>query len=198
MKRKRRLRVMPVALLAFTIFLLFVCLVVIFRVNREITYPLEYRDIVERVSEEEGIPEHILYAVIYVESSFDADAVSSAGAVGLMQLLPDTAEWLTGRDGVEYSEEMLIDPEFSIRYGAKFLKILYERYENWDAAHAAYHAGFGRVDSWLENSIARYEDGQLVGIPIAQTETYVNRVGEIREKYNKQLEKEKEEKQNEK
>ena len=189
--KKRKLKIMPVALTAFTFILLLVAVVVIIRVNRDIVYPLEYREIIEKVSAEEGISEHVLYAVIYIESEFDAEAVSKAGAVGLMQLLPATAEWLTQREGVEYSDEMLKDPEFSIRYGAKFLKILYDRYENWDAAHAAYHAGFGRVDSWLEEGIAYYKDGQLVGIPINSTDVYVNRLRELREKYFKQLEKEK-------
>ncbi len=190
--KKRKLKVMPVALTAFTFILLLVAVIVIIRVNRNIVYPMEYREIVERVSAEEGIAEHVLYAVIFTESSFDAEAVSKVGAVGLMQLLPSTAEWLTMREGVEYTEDMLKDPEFSVRYGAKFLKILYDRYNNWDAAHAAYHAGFGRVDSWLEEGIAHYEEGQLVGIPIDTTETYVNRLRELREKYFKQLEKEKE------
>ncbi len=190
--KKRKLKIMPVALTVFTFLLLFVAVVVIIRVNHEKVYPVEYREIVERVSAEEGVAEHVLYAVIYVESSFDAEAVSKVGAVGLMQLLPSTAEWLTEREGAEYTEEMLTDPEFSIRYGARFLKILYDRYENWDAAHAAYHAGFGRVDSWLEEGIAHYEEGQLVGIPIDATDIYVNRLREMREKYFKQLEKEKE------
>lgn len=190
--KRRKLKPMPaITLVTFTLLLFIVAVVVIIRVNREEAYPLEYRDIVERVSLEEGVAEHILYAVIFTESSFVADAKSEMGAVGLMQLLPDTAEWLCEREGVEYSEEMLVDPEFSVRYGAKFLKILYDRYENWDAAHAAYHAGFGRVDNWLEEGTAHYEDGQLVGIPIDATDYYVNKLRDVREKYFKQLEKEK-------
>lgn len=190
--RRRRLKPLPVITLAiFTVLLFIVAVTVIIRVNLEDSYPLEYRDIVESVSLDEGIAEHILYAVIYIESSFVADAKSEMGAVGLMQLLPDTAKWLCEREGVEYSDEMLTDPEFNIRYGAKFLKILYDRYENWDAAHAAYHAGFGRVDSWLEEGTVRYEDGQLVGIPIDATDYYVNKLRDVREKYFKLLEKEK-------
>lgn len=191
--RKRKLKVLPVLTLSiFTALLLIVALTVIVRVNRETVYPMEYRDIVEKVSVEEGVAENILYAVIYAESSFDAEAKSSVGAVGLMQLLPSTAEWLCMREGVEYDESLLTDPEFSVRYGAKFLKILYDRYENWDATHAAYHAGFGRVDTWLEEGIAYYKDGQLVDIPIEATENYVNKLRNLREKYFKQLKEEKE------
>lgn len=188
--KKRKLKVMPVALTAFTLILVLVAIIAIIRVNRVVTYPTEYSEIVEKVALEEGVAEHILYAVIYIESSFIADAKSNLGAVGLMQLLPETAQWLCEREGVEYKEELLVDPEFSVRYGAKFLKILYDRYENWDAAHAAYHAGFGRVDSWLEEGIAHYEDGQLVDIPIEATDYYVNKLRNMREKYFKQLQKE--------
>ena len=186
--KKRKLKVLPVVTLAvFTVLLFLVAVIVIYRVNREIIYPTDYSEIVERVSLEEGVAEHILYAVIFTESSFDASARSSAGAVGLMQLLPSTAEWLCMREGREYDEALLVDPEFSIRYGARFLKILYERYDNWDSAHAAYHAGFGRVDSWLEEGTAFYKDGQLMGIPIEATENYVNKLRSMREKYFKQL-----------
>lgn len=157
-------------------------------------YPVEYSEIVEKVADSEGVPEYVIYSVIYTESSFDKDAVSSAKAVGLMQLLPSTAEWLCGRDGVEYDEAMLTDPEFNIKYGTRYLRILYDRYENWDAAHAAYHAGFTRVDNWLSDGSVYYNEyGQLVGIPIESTEVYVNKLRTVREKYFKQLEKEKEE-----
>lgn len=178
----------------FTVFLVVVAIIIIVN-NRDIPLPMEYGDIIEEVAYREGIAEHILYAVIFTESKFQREAVSSAGAVGLMQMLPDTAKWLCDREGVEFSEEMLTDPEFNITYGTKYLMILYDRYGNWDAAHAAYHAGFSRVDSWLEEGTATYnEDGQLVGIPIDSTEKYVNKIRSVREKYFKQLEEVKNEK----
>ena len=187
-KRRRKLRVLPVAVLTlFTLFLAAIAVILIIS-TREKPLPVEYGDIISEVAYDEGIAEHILYAVVFTESSFDSDATSSAGAVGLMQLLPDTAEWLCGREGEEYSDEKLTDPEFNIKYGAKYLMILYDRYKNWDAAHAAYHAGFTRVDNWLEEGIATInEDGQLVGIPIESTSLYVNKIRTTREKYFKQL-----------
>lgn len=186
--KKRRLKVLPTAILAiFTLLLVAVAVIIIYN-NREIDLPIEYTEIVEEVALQEGVAEHILYAVIYTESSFKADVVSSANAVGLMQLLPDTASWLCEREGAEYDESMLVDPKFNITYGTRYLKILYDKYENWDAAHAAYHAGFSRVDKWLEEGIAYYnEDGQLVGIPIESTQLYVDKIRSVREKYFKQL-----------
>lgn len=188
---KRRLKVLPTATLAlFTVLLIVIAIIIIYN-NRDIPLPVEYREVVEATAFEEGIAEHILYAVIYTESSFDAEAESSVGAMGLMQLLPSTAQWLCEREGAEYNESMLTDPEFNVKYGARYLKILYDRYENWDAAHAAYHAGFTRVDSWLEEGTAVInEEGQLVGIPLESTSNYVNKIREVREKYFKQLEEE--------
>lgn len=188
---KRRLKVLPTATLAlFTVLLIVIAIIIIYN-NRDIPLPVEYREVVEATAFEEGIAEHILYAVIYTESSFDAEAESSVGAMGLMQLLPSTAQWLCEREGAEYDESMLTDPEFNVKYGARYLKILYDRYENWDAAHAAYHAGFTRVDSWLEEGTAVInEEGQLVGIPLESTSNYVNKIREVREKYFKQLEEE--------
>ncbi|MBR6632849.1 MAG: lytic transglycosylase domain-containing protein [Clostridia bacterium] len=188
---KRRLKVLPTATLAlFTVLLIVIAIIIIYN-NRDIPLPVEYREVVETTAFEEGIAEHILYAVIYTESSFDAEAESSVGAMGLMQLLPSTAQWLCEREGAEYDESMLTDPEFNVKYGARYLKILYDRYENWDAAHAAYHAGFTRVDSWLEEGTAVInEEGQLVGIPLESTSNYVNKIREVREKYFKQLEEE--------
>lgn len=187
---------MPRVLLTlFTVFLVIVAAIIIYQ-HRELDCPVEYADVVEKVSAEEGVQDYILYAVMFTESEFAATAVSSVGAVGLMQLLPDTARWLCDREGVEFDEEMLLDPEFNVRYGARYLKILYDRYSDWDKAHAAYHAGFSRVDSWIEQEIIHYnEDGQLVGIPIESTQKYVNKIREVREKYKTQLDREKEKKE---
>lgn len=190
--RKRKLRILPTATLALFTLLLIVVAVVIIYTNRETPLPVKYSEIVESTATEEGIAEHILYAVIYTESSFRPEIVSNAGAVGLMQLLPSTAEWLCQRDGTDFDQAMLTDPEFNIKYGARYLKILYDRYENWDAAHAAYHAGFGRVDSWLseDGTASITEEGQLIGIPLESTEKYVNKIRTVREKYFKQLQEE--------
>lgn len=147
-------------------------------------YPQEYAAYVEAASESSGVPEHLLYAVIRTESDFDSGAVSSAGAVGLMQLMPDTFRWLTDEILFDHLEEgMLYDPETNIRYGAYYLSALYDRYGDWELALAAYNGGLGNVDEWLEDS--RYADGEggLKRIPFRETRQFVRRVTDGWETY---------------
>ena len=121
-------------------------------------YPREYAEYVEIYAQKYGVPESLVFAVIHTESSFDSGAVSSAGAVGLMQMTPDTFAWLTDEILFEHLENgMLYDPETNIRYGTYCLSYLYDRYGNWETAIAAYNGGLGNVDKWLEDD--KYADG---------------------------------------
>ncbi|MCR5263565.1 MAG: lytic transglycosylase domain-containing protein [Clostridiales bacterium] len=144
--------------------------------------PLPYKDVVFRYSDEYDVPPDVIYAVMRVESSFRPDAVSGAGAIGLMQLIMPTFEWLQTKTGDTYGEEALYNPEINIKYGTYLLGWLYGRYGSWNTAWAAYNAGIGRVNGWLED--ARYsKDGELYDIPIEETRHYVRRVAEEREEY---------------
>ena len=114
------------------------------------------------------LPPTLLAAVIYTESKFDADARSAAGAVGLMQLLPETAKGIalrTGGDGFVVSD--LVDPEINVRYGSWYLRNLLNRYDDVRTALAAYHAGQGNVDEWRKKG---------VGIQFPETRAYVDKV----------------------
>jgi soluble lytic murein transglycosylase len=96
-----------------------------------------------------------------------------------------------GFDESEFDEEKLFDPSTNIRYGTMFLSILYERYGNWDAVYAAYHAGHGRVDKWFEDGTVIIDaDGNLTGIPIDATAVYVERVNKAKSIYTELLSKE--------
>lgn len=147
-------------------------------------YPLKYTDLVEKYAEVYKVPRDICYAVIRTESGFDPTAVSSAGAIGLMQMMPATFADLTARTGDNYETGMLYDPETSIRYGVCYLSMLYDRYGVWDTAFAAYNCGMGRVDGWIaEDRID--ETGRLTDIPIEETRNYVERVNRAIKKYEK-------------
>ena len=147
-------------------------------------YPREYAEYVTVYAEKYGVPEELVYAVIRTESDFESGAVSGAGAVGLMQLMPSTFKWLTDDMLFEHLESgMLYDPETNIRYGTYCLSYLYDRYGRWDLAIAAYNGGLGNVDEWLEDD--RYADGEggLKRIPFKETRQFVSRVTEAWEMY---------------
>ena len=132
-------------------------------------YPLRYETLVCEAAANYRIPEAVLYAVMRTESSFSADAVSPAGAVGLMQITPDTYNWLSSHSKAP-PEGDLTDPAVNIAYGAYYLSILYDEFGDWRLTWAAYNAGPNRVRNWITT------DPTLQHIPIAETETYVTRV----------------------
>lgn len=114
-----------------------------------VRYPLRYEQQVRAVAHRHDLAPSLVAAVVYTESEFDPDARSSAGALGLMQLLPDTAEGIALRTGgARFRVKDLFDPELNLRYGAWYLAELLERYGDVPTALAAYHAGQGNVDRW--------------------------------------------------
>lgn len=142
-------------------------------------YPRDYAEYVERYAEQYGVPKNLVYAVIETESGFRADAVSPAGAVGLMQLMPVTFEWLTEYQLREnLPSRKISDPEVNIRYGVFYLRWLYDRYSHWTEACAAYNAGHGNMDAWLKDADRTDGSGRLRidAIPLDETRDYVAKV----------------------
>ncbi len=140
-----------------------------------IRYPLRYEQIVRGHARNYRLDPPLLAAVIYQESKFDADARSSSGAIGLMQLLPETARGIATRTGGHaFVVGDLYVPELNIRYGAWYLRHLLDKYGDEETALAAYNAGQTNVDRWRE-------DGG--GIRFAETRHYVRRVEELKQIY---------------
>jgi soluble lytic murein transglycosylase len=141
-------------------------------------YPLDYEHIVSAHARNYDLDPALLAAVIYAESRFDADVESSAGAVGLMQLLPGTAKGIALRTGGDrFVVSDLRDPEINVRYGSWYLNHLRSRYDgNVRLALAAYHAGPGNVDAWLA-------DGGEIAFP--ETQDYVDEVERVTRVYAK-------------
>lgn len=145
-------------------------------------YPLKYEEEISAASEEFSVPEEIICAVIYTESSFNKDATSSAGARGLMQIVPDTFDDIQKALGTSYTYDDLYDPGINIRAGTYYLSYLYGLLGDWELVHAAYNAGIGRVWGWLENE-EYAKDGKLVKIPYSETENYVKKIENAKIKY---------------
>jgi len=138
-------------------------------------YPLQYQQIVRGHARNYSLDPALLAAVIYQESKFKADARSDSGAIGLMQLLPDTAKGIalhTG--GTRFRVEDLYDPEINIRYGAWYLHHLMQKYGDERTALAAYNAGQDNVDRWRRSGR---------GIAFSETRAYVERVEELKKIY---------------
>jgi soluble lytic murein transglycosylase len=150
--------------------------------------PTTYNEIVKKYSLEYGVPERVIFATIKTESSFRSDAVSSAGAMGLMQMMPSTFEWLTSDEHLDESlpKDALFDPEVSIRYGTYYLSYLAKKFDyDWTVVSAAYNAGEGRVLAWLESGEYTDDNGDLIKIPIKETKAYVKKINDAIDTYTK-------------
>ena len=138
-------------------------------------YPLRYETIIRGHARNYRLQPALLAAVIYQESRFRADARSPAGAVGLMQLQPETAKGIALRTGgSRFRVDDLLDPEINVRYGSWYLRHLLDKYRHEDTALAAYNAGQRNVDEWLARG------GE---IEFRETREYVEHVNELKEIY---------------
>jgi soluble lytic murein transglycosylase len=138
-------------------------------------YPLSYEQSIRTNARARGLDPALLASMVYVESRFDPNARSDVGAIGLMQLLPETAKGIALRTGgARFVVSDLLDPDLNIRYGSWYLDHLLDRYESTDMALAAYQAGQGNVDRWRRAG---------TGIEFPETRAYVSEVERIRNVY---------------
>lgn len=148
-------------------------------------YPHKYADLVEKYSAQYGVDEDLVYAVIHTESSFRPDAGSEVGAAGLMQIMPETFEWLCMRMGEQASFDELYDPDTAIRFGTYLLHLLLDEFGDTRTALAAYHAGRGRVIEWLQDASVSPDGKTLEHIPYRDTAHYVRKADRAMQMYKK-------------
>ncbi|MDZ4064899.1 MAG: lytic transglycosylase domain-containing protein, partial [Coriobacteriia bacterium] len=115
-------------------------------------YPLEHAEAIEASAVRHKVSPYLIAAIIDSESGWDASTRSSAGAVGLMQVMPSTAEELRANEVVApgLAAGDLSDPDVNIEYGTAYVRYLVERYHEVETALAAYNAGIANVDVWVE------------------------------------------------
>ncbi len=147
------------------------------RAVNEFTLPLSYPDVIREQAAEKHLDPALIAAVIYAETKFDA-RTSSAGAVGLMQILPQTAEFLARRSGgTTFRVSDLSDPNVNIAYGSYYLRYLLDEYGgNKMLALAAYNGGEANVDSWIANARRHGHALTIQQIPFPETRDYVIKV----------------------
>jgi soluble lytic murein transglycosylase len=150
---------------------------------REVTLPLRHDDVIRQQAAEKDLDPALIAAVIYAESRFVEGQTSEAGAIGLMQVTPATAEAIaTKSGGTAFEVSDLDNADINIRYGSFHLRELLDQYDgSLIAALAAYNAGSGRVDDWGGASLGlediRFEDTR------AYVEQVLDKADEYRENY---------------
>lgn len=142
----------------------------------KMNYPQKYSKYVEKYAKEYGIEKELIYAMIKAESNFDAGAVSNKEALGLMQMLESTAQEVAEELEIEITKEEILNPEINIALGTKYLSNLIEKYGNTKLAVAAYNAGIGNVDSWIENGKIQKNGEDIENIPFKETNNYVRKI----------------------
>lgn len=181
--RRRRLRLL--ILIAALLGLFFAVKPFFQKAVHEITLPLHHADIIRQQAARRKIDPALIAAVIYAESRFH-DQTSKAGAKGLMQILPSTADYIARKSGgKQFEHGDLATPQINIQYGTFYLRYLLDRYNSNEAlALAAYNAGEGKLDGWIAKARQRGHVFRAPGeIPIQETRNYVDSVLRARERY---------------
>jgi soluble lytic murein transglycosylase len=190
--RRRRRRVFGLVVVLAAIAGLLLVLPLARRAVNDLGLPLNYPAVIRQQAAQKHLDPALVAAVIYAETKFEP-RTSSAGAVGLMQLMPETARYLAHRSGATtFTTADLSTPAVNIAYGSYYLRYLLDEYHNSTVqALAAYNGGEANVDHWLAAARARGQRFRIGDIGFPETRAYVQRVltarSEYRSKYASQL-----------
>ena len=136
-------------------------------------YPLKYENEIKKVCAEFEISTHLFCALINTESGFNSNAKSSAGAIGLTQILPSTAQYICVKNNINFSNYDLYNPSDNLYLGAMYLHYLLNKFDNTYTALAAYNAGETTVRSWLSDKRYSLDKTSLYNIPYNETKSYI-------------------------
>lgn len=150
-------------------------------------YPVKFSESVEKYSDEFGVPEHVIYAVMKSESNFDSSILSESGRIGLMQVAPETLEMYKGNLKDNYDTGMLYDPDTNIKYGTYKLSRMYISLGTWRAVYAAMATDEETVAQWLTDEnisdIGENTKPSLRDIPDKDVEKFVNKLDKTAQTY---------------
>ncbi|MFT4036008.1 MAG: lytic transglycosylase domain-containing protein [Patulibacter sp.] len=154
---------------------------------KEFRLPLQHDDIIRQQARAKGIDPSLIAAVIYTESHF-RPRTSPAGAVGLMQITPATADFIARKSGgIRFETADLATPQINIAYGTWYLRYLLRRFDaDVTLGLAAYNGGEGNVERWVSEAKARGEPFRVSAIPFKETREYVGKVLDAQQRYRRQ------------
>ena len=149
-------------------------------------YPIKFKEQVYEYSKELDIDPMLTLAIIKTESNFKEDAVSSSGAIGLMQLMERTAKEQARKLNIEYSKEILYSSDINLKIGLNYFNTLLDYYnQNYILAFAAYNAGLGNVQKWINDGTIKPDGSDIENIPFKETNMYVRKIIKNYEIYKK-------------
>lgn len=139
-------------------------------------YPFNYKDDIVASAKRYNIKPEIVASVINAESGYDKDAFSRVGAIGLMQILPSTGEYIASTKNERFNQDMLWEASTNIEFGCCYIRYLFDKFSDPWTALAAYNAGEGTVKKWLKN-LEYSDDGvTLKYIPYEETRRYIEKI----------------------
>jgi len=141
-----------------------------------ITHPKKYEHTINTVCAEFKISKPLFYALVNTESSFNPNAKSSAGAIGLTQVLPSTAEYICVKNNLDYSTFDLYNPHDNLYIGAMYLRYLLNKFDSTYTALAAYNAGETVVRTWLNDTRYSLDKISLITTPYTETNNYLEKI----------------------
>jgi soluble lytic murein transglycosylase len=183
-RRRRLIGLVVAAALALTVGAVVAGVGPLGDVVREITLPLRHDDIIRQQARDKSLDAALIAAVIYEESRF-RDQTSHAGARGLMQITPETADFIAKHSGgFRFEQSDLATPQINIAYGTYYLRYLIDHYDGNEApAIAAYNAGVTNADRWVAKTGGPNAFDAADDIPFPETRAYVDNVLERRDQY---------------
>jgi soluble lytic murein transglycosylase len=141
-----------------------------------VRYPLNYSEYIIKYGNIYNISPSLVASLINEESSFDKNAISSRGALGLMQIMPQTAKYVCSLMNKDYEELNLLAPETNIKIGCFYLNYLSNKFDDNTSILCAYNAGEYTVKLWLSKKDNSHDGKTLQNIPYSQTKVYVNKI----------------------
>jgi soluble lytic murein transglycosylase len=183
MSKQQKTALIVLAMVAFCLILTAVTVFWILPSVMRSRFQLKYTELILKYSAEYDLEPSFVAGVICVESKYKSDAVSRAGARGLMQIMPETGAEIAEALGEPYAVDNLFDPDTSIRYGCFYLRQQLDRFDgNKAVTLAAYNAGPNKAALWL-SEYGLDSRGRIAYIPYEETRNYVNRVLQAQENY---------------